>query len=432
MMRIFMAMIRIISILYFIFLLTPLHAKPVEIVLWHSLAGHSGSEIQTLVNGFNHSQKDYVIKPIYKGGYIESLTSFAAAFRAHQPPALVQVFEVGTTTMLVPAGIIKPVDELMQEQGLTLPEASFFPAVREYYSEHGQLMAMPFNTSVPALFYNTEALAKVGYTANSIPRTWDEFEVLAAKLKSAGFSCVYTSGYPAWILSESFSAMHGLPMTDAVTKKAIYNNKGVVSHLARLRRWQLSGYFEYGGRSDDATILFTSGRCPFMSQSSGAYNSLSELVPFRVGMVALPMDNHASVRRHNNVAGGAALWAVAGHTTAVYKGIAQFFVYLSAPIVQQHWHQNTGYLPLGRDGIYMPLAKESSHPSLLLAQTELVGNKDSLPVLRLGAQNQIRAINDEALELIFAGIKNPQQAMDDAVIRTNHALLRFEHNTGDQ
>ena len=425
-------MIRVLLIVLCFFLKNSLHAKPVEITLWHSLAGQSGSEVQALVTRFNQSQVDYVIKPIYKGGYIESLTSFAAAFRAHQPPALVQVFEVGTTTMLVPEGIIKPVDELMREQGLTLPQADFFPAVRAYYSEHGHLMAMPFNTSVPALFYNADALAKVGYTAASIPHTWDEFEILAAKLKEAGFSCVYTSAYPAWILIESFSATHGLPMIDATTKKAIYNNKEVVRHLARLRRWQQLHYFEYGGRSDDATILFTSGRCPLMSQSSGAYNSLSELVPFQVGMAALPMDNHASKKRFNNISGGAALWVVGGQTPSVYQGIARFFSYIAQPSVQQHWHQNTGYLPLGVKGIYKQLVKASTHPSLPLALSELVRNDDSAPILRLGAENQIRAINDEALELIFAGIKSPQQAIDDAVVRANHALLRFVHNTSDQ
>lgn len=414
------------------FFLAPLQAKPVEILLWHSLAGHSGSQMQVLANDFNRSQPDYVIKPIYKGGYIESLTSFAAAFRAHQPPALIQVFEVGTATMLTPPGIIKPVDVLMQEEGFTLPQASFFPAVRAYYSEHGHLMAMPFNTSVPVLFYNADALAKLGYSAKSFPHTWDELEILASKLKQAGFSCAYTSAYPAWIFIESFSATHGLPMIDVATQKASYNNKKIIHHLTRLVRWQKLHYFEYGGRTDDATVLFTSGRCPLLSQSSGAFNSLSALVLFKVGMAVLPIDNDASNRRFNNVSGGAALWAVAGQTPLIYRGIARFFTYLAEPAVQQSWHQNTGYLPLGTNGVYKQLVNESKHPSLKLAQIELVSNNEVVPALRLGPQNQIRAINDEALEAIFAGIKSPQQAMDDAVIRANYVLQRFARNTSDQ
>ncbi len=81
----------IVSVFLF-FCLASLHAATTKITLWHSLAGQLGTELQLLIKGFNDSQADYVIKPIYKGDYIESLTSFAAAFKAHQPPALVQVF----------------------------------------------------------------------------------------------------------------------------------------------------------------------------------------------------------------------------------------------------------------------------------------------------------------------------------------------------
>ena len=89
--------------------------------------------------------------------------------------------------MIHPKGIIKPVDELMQEQGFPCPKQSFLPAVRAFYSEENHLLAMPFNTSIPVIFYNADALEKLGYGENSFPRTWDEMEILASKLKKAGF-----------------------------------------------------------------------------------------------------------------------------------------------------------------------------------------------------------------------------------------------------
>ena len=405
------------------------YAKPIEIIVWHSLAGQLGIEFQTLVNGFNKRQNDFLLKPVYKGSYIEALTSFAAAFRAHQPPAVIQVFEVGTATLLMPKGIIKPAHELMKEQGMLLPEADFFPAVRASYSDKGRLMAMPFNTSVPVIFYNVEVLANAGYSVANFPTTWDELEVLAKKLNQEGFLCVYTSAYPAWILIEAYSAIHGLSMMDVKTNKAIYNNKPMVNHLERLRRWQRLHYFEYGGRSDDATTLFTSGRCPLLSHSSGVYSGLSALVPFKIGMAALPLDKDASSTRYNNVPGGAALWAVAGQKPAVYRGIAQFFSYLAEPLVQKGWYMHTGYLPLGLTGIYQLLGKDGAYPQLVLAQSEFNGPSAHANHPHLGAQNQIRSINDEALEEIFAGIKSPARAMDDAVARANHCQQRFMQNT---
>ncbi|WP_081778113.1 extracellular solute-binding protein, partial [Legionella lansingensis] len=414
--------------LILLFSFQTLQAKAVEIIMWHSLAGHLGAEIRQLVATFNSRQNEYIIKLVYKGEYTEAITSFAAAFRAKKAPAIMQIFEVGTTIMLYPQGIIKPVDDLMKEQGLALPEDSFLPALRSFYSQNNRLVAMPFNTSIPVIYYNADILAKVGYHQETFPRTWQEMEVLAEKLKQAGFLCTYTTAYPAWVQIESFSAIHGLPMIDPQRAVATYNNKAIVKHLERLKSWQKKHYFEYGGRTSDATVLFTSGRCALFSQSSGAYNSLSELVKFKVGVASLPLDTSVTSVRHNNVAGGAALWAVAGQSPEIYRGIALFFAYLAQAQTQQSWHQHTGYLPLGITGDYALLGRESRHPILRLARSDLGQPQAANTKHHAGPQNLIRAINDEALEAIFAGMKTPRQAIDEAVTRANYTLLRFARN----
>lgn len=414
------------------FVSTVLIAQPVKIVMWHSLAGSLGEQVKQLVTGFNKSQSDYVVKLAYKGEYTDSLTSFAAAFRAKQAPDIVQVSEVGTATMLLPAGIIKPLDELLRETGITLPIASFLPAVYAFYSISGQLQAMPFNTSVPVIFYNADALAKVGVRdPEDFPHTWQDMQGLAVKLRQAGHACAFTTAYPAWIQIESFSALHGLPMVDIQNGKTIYNNPAIIQHLERLKNWQSKHYFEYGGRTSDATVLFTSGRCAMFSQSSGSYIALSSLVKFRLGVASMPLDLTVSRKRHNNVIGGAALWTVAGKSSVVYSGIARFYQYLASVDVQQRWHLNTGYIPAGLSGYYARLAKEKNQPTLELAQLDLMRESDNSPGLNRVPQNQIRTINDEALEAVFAGIKLPKAAMDDAVARANFILMRFARNTGE-
>ncbi|WP_131781490.1 extracellular solute-binding protein [Legionella gresilensis] len=405
-------------------------AAKVDIVLWHSLAGNLGFVLQQVVDDFNKTQKEYVIKPVYKGEYNDAITSFAAAFKAKQPPALIQIFEVGTGTMLAPAGIIKPLHELMAEQNQRLPTENFLPALVSFYSYKGKLQALPFNTSIPVIFYNADVLASVGINDKNFPATWDELENLAVLLKKKGYQCTYTSAYPAWILIEAFSALHGLPLFDLGEKKAVYNNTAIIHHLERLRRWQKKHYFEYGGRASDATSLFTSEKCVMYSQSSGSYKSISKLVNFRVGVAALPLDTSVSQLRYNSVNGGAALWAVAGQSAKVYEGIAQFYTYLLKSQVQQRWYESTGYIPIGISGNYAFIMNNNVQPVLSLAQKELANTIHQKP-LNLAAipQNQIRNINDEALEAIFAGIKMPKVAINDAVTRANFALVRFLRNT---
>ncbi|EHL31270.1 extracellular solute-binding protein [Legionella drancourtii] len=420
------------KLIVFLFLLLcalSVHAKRIELVLWHGMAGYLGDEVSALAYDFNQSQSEYFVKPVYKGNYIETLTSFAAAFRAQKPPAMVQVFEVGTAIMSSPKGVIKPVDELMQEQGLHLPKEDFIPSIREFYSKDGQLMALPFNLSVPILYYNVDMLAKLGYTSTNFPRTWEEMEVLALNVKKAGYQCTYTTAYPGWVLFESFLAIHGLPLTQGEPQQAAFDTLQLAHHFARLKRWHAQHYFRYAGRVDDATVLFTSSICPLFSQSSGAYNSLAALVPFHLGVASMPLDTQISKVRHANVAGGAALWAVAGQTKEHYKGIAQFLVFIAQPKTQQRWHEHTGYLPLGLQGRYADILKNSQHPNLLLAQTDLKTNWLDKPLRYEGPQNQIRSINDELLEAMFAGLISPDAALHEASRRTNHVLLRFARNT---
>ncbi len=54
----------------------------VEIQWWHSMQGALGDKVNELANGFNASQKEYKIVPVFKGQYPESMTAAIAAFRA--------------------------------------------------------------------------------------------------------------------------------------------------------------------------------------------------------------------------------------------------------------------------------------------------------------------------------------------------------------
>lgn len=403
-------------------------AEPLEIVFWHSMAGKLGEELTKITHEFNQSQANYTIKPVYKGDYLESLTSFAASFRAKQPPAMIQVFEVGTATMLASSGVIQPIDALMQAQGVLLPKKDFFPAVVAQYSRNGQLMAMPFNISLPVIFYNADILARFGYDATNFPTSWDELERLAKQLVTAGYPCAYASAYPAWVLMESFSSIHDLPMMHASTANAYQNNAAMIAHLERLARWQRLHYYSYVGRTDEATSLFIGKKCALFSQSSGVSGSLNALVSFRVGMAPMPLDTKVSTVRYRNVVGGAAIWVVAGQSSRAQQGIAKFLSYLARPNIQKQWHENTGYLPIGISGVYQETFANHRQPVLTLAQQEWMHTQVAEHFSRQEVQNSIRHVNEEELEAIFSGMKSAKEAMDVAVSRTRFILARFQKN----
>lgn len=418
---------RLITVFFILLWSSFLSAKPVDIVFWHSMAGDLGKTLNTLAEDFNQAHPSYQIRPIYKGDYTESLTSFSAAVRAKRPPSIIQVYEVGTAMMLAARPVIKPVSELMEEQGCALASQDFLPAVKAAYSEQGRLMAMPFNLSVPLIFYNADKLKQLG--VKKFPKTWSELENLAYQLRQSGMSCAYTSAYPAWILLESYASINGIGSIHQQSSMASFslNQKQYIKHLARLKSWQDKHYFNYAGRADEAMMLFTSGHCALLSQSSGSYRTLSELAPFKVGVALMPYDSELSASRHANVVGGAALWVLNGQTSESYRGIALFLDYLADPKRQAFWHQKTGYLPIGLSGQYASLLQKGQKKLLKLAMQDLQ-DQEFINEIRL-PQNQLRSINEQALTALFAGLKSAKTAVNDANLRGNHVITRFMNNT---
>src|SRR5262245_37170309 len=87
---------------------TPAYAQ-IELQWWHAMTGANNDVIVKLANEFNESQKEYKVVPSYKGSYPDTMNAGIAAFRAGNAPHIMQVFEVGTATMMAATGAVKPV-----------------------------------------------------------------------------------------------------------------------------------------------------------------------------------------------------------------------------------------------------------------------------------------------------------------------------------
>lgn len=384
-------------------------AKPIEIIMWHAMAGPLGVEVNRLADQFNHAQSDYVLKPIYKGNYLETLTAYAAAYRGHMTPALVQVFEVGRGTMLYPKGVVKPAGKVLKEQGVAWEPSHLWPALNAYYARTGELEAFPFNVSLPVMYYNADRLQKLGIDAQHLPKTWQAYDLLFSRLAKAGDKCAYTTAYPGWIHIEAFLALQAHASNPTQLLK---------QHFKRLMRWHQTHLFAYAGRIDEATVLFTSGRCAFFSQSSGAFQSLAQVSSFKVGIAPLPVDSGID-NRAANVIGGGALWVSAGLSPQVEKGIAAFFAMMLRPEVQQAWYQRTGYLPI--------LRQQSTDPLLDLVQSDW---EQQGKMTKTSAQNRIRAMNDESIESFLSGMITLEQMMKQLLDSEEYADYRFGKNHG--
>src|SRR5579871_2610021 len=187
---------------------------PIELQWWHAMTGANNDRVTKLADGFNATQKDYKIVPVYKGTYSEIMTATIAAFRAGNPPHIAQVFEVGTATMMAAKGAIKPVYQLMADAGEAFDPKTYLPAITGYYSTaDGKMLSMPFNSSTAVLYYNKDAFKKAGLDPDRPPKTWPEVFEDAKKIRAANAApCGFTSSWVSWIQLEQFSAWHNVPI----------------------------------------------------------------------------------------------------------------------------------------------------------------------------------------------------------------------------
>ena len=385
------------------------------IPFWHSMEGELGKEVDSLAQRFNDAHPDYKIVPVYKGNYEQSLSAGIAAFRTGNAPALLQVYEVGTATMMA-SKAIKPVYEVFKEAGINFDESQFVPTVAGYYtdSKTGHLLSQPFNSSTPVLYYNKDAFKKAGLDPEQPPKTWQDLAEYTAKLKAAGMKCGYASGWQGWIQIEN-------------------NKPEQVKHIALLEELNKKGDFSYFGRKDESTEKFYNGDCAITTASSGSLADIRHYAKFNYGVGMMPYDADVKGAPQNAIIGGASLWVMQGKDKGTYKGVAEFLDFLAKPENAAEWHQKTGYLPITKAAY--DLTREqgfySKNPGADIATRQML-NKPPLPFtkgLRLGNMPQIRTIVDEELESVWTGKKTPQQALDSAVERGNQLLRRFEQST---
>ena len=411
-------------------------AEPITINWWFAHGGRLGEKVQSIVSDFNASQTQYKVVATYKGNYHDTMMAGIAAFRSKTPPHILQVFEVGTASMMAAKGAIKPVYEVMAESGLPWSPDAYLSTVTGYYtSPDGKMLSLPFNSSTPVLYYNVEAFEKAGLDPNKPPKTWPEVAEYAKKLVAAGYSG-FSTAWISWIHMENLSAWHNVPIGtksngfEGMDTEFVFNSPLHVKHIQSLADWQKDKIFVYGGRRNNGNAKFSAGEVAMYTESSAGYAGFKKTCKFPFKTAMLPYWPDVKGAPQNTIIGGASLWVMAGFPAEEYAGVAAFFNYLSSPEVQADWHQFTGYLPITLAAY--DLTKEQGvyekEPGMETALKQMTLNKPTANSrgLRFGNFVQMRDIMYNTFEAIFAGEKTAQQGLDEAVEKGDKLLRQFE------
>ncbi len=408
-----------------------------DIQLWHAMPGELGYRIEKLAKDFNASQGDYRVVPTFKGLYTETMLAALFAMRAHQHPAIVQVAEIATATMMSAKNAIVPVHELMREQHEPFNPADYLPVIAGYYADTGgNMLSFPLNASTPILYYNKDQFRFAGLDADTPPKTWPQVEAAAERLRAAGYTCGFTTHYPSWVNVENFLAFHGLPVATrdngmaGLDARLVVDNPLMVRHLAALASWQKTGVFQYSGRTTRGERRFIAHECGMFVGSSASRADFLAQANFEIGYGLLPYYPDVSGAPRNSIIGGGSLWALRERPEAEYKGVAKFFAFLTRPEVQAEWHQTTGYLPITRAAYELTRSQGfyDKNPGADIAIKQITLNPPTADTkgLRLGSYVTVRDIVEEEMEQALDGKKTAEAALKSAVARGNAVLTEFE------
>lgn len=416
-------------------LASPAHAVT-EIQWWHAMTGGNNQVVVKLAEDFNKSQSEYKVVPTYKGGYADTMNAGIAAFRAGNAPHILQVFEVGTATMMAAKGAVKPVYQLMKETGEKFDPNAYLPAITGYYStSKGEMLSFPFNSSSTVMWVNLDALKKANIA--EVPKTWPEVFEDAKKLKAAGYNtCGFSNAWVTWVNLEQLSAWHNVPLStkanglDGFDTVLEFNGPLQVKHLEKLIELQKDKTYDYSGRTNTGEGRFTSGECPIFLTSSGFFGNVKSQAKFNWTNAPMPYYPDVKGAPQNSIIGGASLWVMGGKKPEEYKGVAKFLAFLSDTERQVYIHKASGYLPITK-AAYEKAKDEGFYKDQPYLETPLKELTNKPPTensrgLRLGNMVQLRDVWAEEIEQALAGKKTAKEALDAAVSRGNTMLRQFE------
>lgn len=408
-------------------------AQTIELQFWHAMSGGRTAAVEKIVDGFNAEYDDINVTAQFTGSYAETLTQGISAVRSGNPPHIIQVYEVGTQTMLDSEAIV-PVHEIAAGK---IDFGSVIQPILNYYSVDGQLYSMPFNSSTAMLYYNKDAFAEAGI--ETVPETWADIEAMGLQLIDSGAANHGLSfGWPAWIL-EQMHAYHNQPYANNDNGRSgraseVYLDRDFAKMV--LGRWTdlvEKDVVAYGGREYSANQDFLAGEVAMLIQSTSSLSSIIESADFEVGTTFLPRFEGQGIG--NSVIGGASLWVMQGHSDAEYAAVVEFFKYLSKTDVTIQWHKDTGYFPSTNAAVKTLMDDRwfSDNPNYLTAFLQVLSGVQSPAAngVLLGNFVEIRDIVDTAVEEAFTGVNSADEALDKADEQADAVLQDYTELFGE-
>jgi len=339
---------------------------------WHAMGGPLGDALTHIVSKTR-------LKEVSFGSYNTLAQRLVSAAMSKKLPLVSQAFP-SWSLEFYEKGLILNAREVIPDSLLR----KIHPRLLAEVEVSGGYIAVPFNKSVPVLFYNADLMDSLGLTP---PRTWDELREVCVEAKSKGvWGFAFT--IDPWIFYTIFKQKGG--------KGLNFNSREGIQTLRFLRDIVLRDSCAYLGSGYSHQDDFASRRVLMIWATSVSYVFMRPKVKFRMEAAPIPVDRYDSV-----VISGTNLSIFVGHKPEEYEEVVRFLTLFLSDSIQRFWTTNTGYAPITD----LDLAEEDLKP--VFHQIERATYEPRSP-LWMRAR---RYFATEVMEPVLKGFMEPEDAL---------------------
>lgn len=391
----------------------------ITLEFWYALGGDSGEAVEELIVQFNESHPGITVVATYQGNYTTAMAKVYSAITGDSVP---NVAQLGAAPLLGTSGALLSMEEMMSA------DESFDPSVIrsafwDYNTADGEIWSMPFNNSVPILYYNKDLFTAVGLDPDSPPQDLDELLAVAQALTIPGVPGgeatqwgLNTKSDTHWYLS-TLILQNGGQIVNEDETEMLYNSAEAVEMLQLWSDWVNTYEIMPVNQHEESLTDFLAGKLGMLLGSTSQVMSIMEQATFEVGTTMFP----AVGDEHEVPLGGGSLVIFKNDDQRLVDASWEFIKFMVSKDSSIFLTSQTGYIPIYADALeWDEVASLVADNPLRQAAFDSLPYTVSIPVFSALGNSDLSL--QKAVEQVELGAATPQEALDEAKTSVDHAI----------
>ncbi len=282
-------------------------------------------------------------------------------------------------------------------------------------SYKGNIYGVPMEQDLMGVYYNRDLFKKLGL---EVPKTYAEFQAVAAKVKEAGYVPIAFGNRDRWPATNTLSLVLGLTAGREAEEKVLFGDGSWTDPAFKkatetIADWEKEGYFPLGFNGigyDEANALFLGGRAAMTITGTWVLQDMARGAKFDLGVFMLPPISEGVPA--GTMWGEGSQWQIAASAPEATKDAAAAYVdCLISPEHRQVWVEKGFLVPIGTKAEdlaawnTLPAVKEFYAEGLKTPDTNFYDLHTTLP-------ESVTQVLYPELQRLVGGDATPDQFLD--------------------